>query len=148
MALVGRNLKVNLVLTLLICSHVPKDSFPGDLIQQFLRHPEFCSPDVQDPDSILCQAHTPQDHKLNHGMFSMAQTASNLNLFNDLLCMLWHCSWPHPALERTRGSRQPSPHPDFSAFGTSSHMVRGAALQNVAAVVLSTSENVIICTIS
>jgi len=35
--------------------------------------------------STLCQAHIPWDHKLNQGMVTAAQAASNLNAFNDIL---------------------------------------------------------------
>jgi len=46
-------------------SFVSKDSFPGDLIQQFLKQPEVHAPNIQGPDPTLYQACIPQDHKLN-----------------------------------------------------------------------------------
>jgi len=49
----------------LLHSFVSKDSFPGDLIQQFLKQPEVHAPNIQSPDPALYQACIPQDHKLN-----------------------------------------------------------------------------------
>jgi len=65
-------------------SCVPKDSFPGDPIQQFLKQPEVHSPEVQGPDSVLYQIYLPQDQELNQDLIATAQTASSLNHFNDL----------------------------------------------------------------
>jgi len=39
--------------TTFFCSFLSKDCFPGDFIQQFLKQPEVCSPEVQTPDSSL-----------------------------------------------------------------------------------------------
>lgn len=61
------------------------DFFPGNLIQQFLKQPQVHSLEVQHPDSTLCQAHILQDCELSQGMIDTAQTASNLNIFNNIL---------------------------------------------------------------
>jgi len=72
------------VLPALFCSFDPKDIFPGDLFQQFLKQPDVCSPEVQDADSSLCQAHIPLDDWLDQCMVAAAQVAPDLNLFNHL----------------------------------------------------------------
>ena len=64
------------VLPALFCSTVPKDRFPGDLIQQFLKQPKVRFPEVQGPDCTLCQACVPQDHKLKQDVVAVAQAAS------------------------------------------------------------------------
>ena len=74
------------VLPTLFCSSVPKGSFPGYHIQQFLKQSEVCS-SGQGPDSTLCQACPPPDHKLDQGTAVVAQAASNDNIYNDLLCI-------------------------------------------------------------
>jgi len=71
-------------------SFVPQDNFSGDLIQQFLKQPEVLPPEVQAPDSILCQASVPLYHKLSQGMVTAAQVAFDLNLFNNLFCVGEH----------------------------------------------------------
>ena len=64
-----------------------KDSISWDLGQQFLEQLKVHSSKVQGPDTTLCQAHMAQDHEFDLGMVTAAQAASNLNTFNDLLCI-------------------------------------------------------------
>ena len=98
-------------------SFVPKDSFLGDLIQPFLKQfTEVHSPEVQHLDSTLCQAHVSGDHKLNQGTVAAAQTASNLNLFDHLLCMAEHqvqqllvASWSTPLVDLSKTCTRKSP---------------------------------------
>ena len=66
------------VLPSLFCSFVPKDSFPGDLFQQFLKQPEVHSLEVQCSDSTLCQAHNPWDHELDQDTVTAAQASPDL----------------------------------------------------------------------
>ena len=58
-------------LPVFFCSCVPKDSFPGDLIQQFLKQSEVLLSKVQGPDAAFCQAHILQDYKFNHVCYSL-----------------------------------------------------------------------------
>lgn len=51
---------------------------------------EVCSLEIQGSDSALCQIRVPQDREFNQGMVTAAHTASNLNVFNDLLSISKH----------------------------------------------------------
>lgn len=50
------------------CPYAPVDSFAGELIQQFLKQPGVCSPEIQSPDF----------DELSWGMVATAQSASIL----------------------------------------------------------------------
>lgn len=74
-------------LTALVSCFAPKDSFPGHLIHQLLRHLEVYSSKAQGPDFASGQDHAPWDHKLNQGGVATAQAASKLNLSNELIIL-------------------------------------------------------------
>ena len=71
-------------------SFVSKDSFTGDLIQQILKQPEVCSPEVQTPESDLCQTLIPSDCEVNQAILATAWPASNLNFL--MICINEHPS--------------------------------------------------------
>jgi len=87
----------------LLHSFVSKESFPGDLIQQFLKQPQVCSPKVQGPGSTLFQVHISQDHECNQGMVAAVE-ATSLTIFScwwapgPATLHLW-LVWPIPELE-------------------------------------------------
>lgn len=72
-------------LRVLFCTHALKDSFPGDLTQQFLEQSQVCSPKAQGPSSAFSQARFLQDHKLHQGVWLILFLLSADGMFKGLI---------------------------------------------------------------
>lgn len=88
----------------LCCVPALKDCFPGDLTHWFLEQPEVCSPEVQVLTPVFIRPRFLEIVNSSRACLlrqqGVGQNVSNLNLFNELLCIGEHQLQQHFLVDR------------------------------------------------